>query len=125
MKDQPHPSRSAPSSPPAPAAQPSAELEIAELLQQAVERHRAGEWPQAEALYRQILQLSPGHVDALYLLGVMAHQAGKHALAIDFLDQAILRQPDLAQLHAQRGDALHALGQHRDAVASFDQALLL
>ena len=125
MKDHPHPSRPDSSSPPAPAAQPSADIDIAELLQQAMEHHRAGQWPQAEALYRRILQLSPGHVDALYLLGVMAYQAGQYALAIDFLDRAILRQPELAQLHAKRGEVLHALGQYRDAIAAFDRALAL
>ena len=46
-------------------------------IQSAFEHHQAGRLQQAEALYRQALQLEPNHPDALYLLGVLNDQAGK------------------------------------------------
>jgi predicted O-linked N-acetylglucosamine transferase (SPINDLY family) len=95
------------------------------LLRQAMEHHQAGQLPQAEALYRQVLALAPGHVDALYLLGVMACQCGQYSVALKLLDQAILGRPDLAQLHAKRGDTLYGLGRYQAAVDSFDRALRL
>jgi predicted O-linked N-acetylglucosamine transferase (SPINDLY family) len=90
-----------------------------------MEHHRAGQLPQAEALYRQILSLAPDHVDALYLLGVMACQCGQYSQALELLDQAILGRPDLAEFHAKRGDALHGLGQYQAAIDSLDLALRL
>jgi hypothetical protein len=33
--------------------------------------HQGGWLDQAEALYREILKVSPGHFDALHLLGVI------------------------------------------------------
>ena len=44
----------------------------------------AGRLDQAEMLYREIVRVDPGHVDALHLLGVAAHQrAGHHAAPVD------------------------------------------
>ena len=90
-----------------------------------MEHHRAGQLPQAEALYRQVLSLAPDAVDALYLLGVMACQCGQYSQALELLDRAILGRPDLAELHAKRGDALHGLGQYQAAIDSLDLALRL
>jgi len=90
-----------------------------------MEHHRAGQLPQAEALYRQVLSLAPDAVDALYLLGAMACQCGQYSQALELLDRAILDRPDLAELHAKRGDALHGLGQYHAAIDSLDLALRL
>ena len=45
--------------------QPNADLQAA-TLQQAIELHQQGQLPQAQALYRQILQSNPAHPDALH-----------------------------------------------------------
>ena len=90
-----------------------------------MEHHRAGELPQAEALHRQVLSLAPGAVDALYLLGVMACQCGQYSQALEFLDQAILGRPDLAEAHANRGSALNSLGQYTQALKSLEEAIRL
>ena len=112
MKKQHHPPQ-----PALPAA-----LSADALLQQAMAHHRAGELSLAEALYRQVLQLAPGQVDALYLLGVMAYQLGQFAVALELLDHAILTRPDLAEPYAKRGEVLHALGRDQEAIDSFDHA---
>jgi protein O-GlcNAc transferase len=92
-------------------------------LQQAMAHHRGGRLPQAEALYRQILQAAPGHVDALYLLSVMACQVGQPAVAVELADQAILSNPSVAEPQANRGIALCALRRYQEAVESFDRAI--
>jgi predicted O-linked N-acetylglucosamine transferase (SPINDLY family) len=118
-----HPPRPArQSAPPQPPVSVAAALD--RQLQEARDHHRAGQLAQAEALYRQILQAAPGHVDALYLLSVIAHQLGQHATAVELADQAILHHPNIAEFHASRGLALYALQQYQQAVASFDQAIL-
>jgi protein O-GlcNAc transferase len=95
------------------------------LLKQAKAHHCLGQLSQAEALYRQILQLSPNHRDALHLLGVTAHQAGKYTKALELIDRAILLRPDSAEAYADRGNALERLGQYEAAVESFNKAILL
>ena len=108
--------RPAPSAPPAPPDQ---------QFQQALAHHQAGRLPEAETLYRQILQANPEHLDALYLLGVIATQVGQFAMALDLADQAIRLNPRVAEPHANRGNALGGLGRHAAALASFDTALRL
>ncbi len=49
---------------------------ISEALAVAVQYHQSGNLQQAEAIYRQILQVDPSNADALHLLGVIADQVG-------------------------------------------------
>ena len=74
-------------------------------LQQAQAHHRAGEFAEAEALYRQILQAVPNHPDALYWLSVIACQSGQYAAALELIDKAILSRPNFAESHYNRGIA--------------------
>jgi Flp pilus assembly protein TadD len=68
---------------------------IGQRLAQAIQLHQAGRGAEAEALYRGILQESPRQPDALHLLGILAHQAGRHQEAIDLISRALaLRGPD-------------------------------
>ena len=52
-------------------------LSVSKLLDSAVARHRAGRLGEAEALYKQILLIEPGHADSLHLLGVLAGEVDK------------------------------------------------
>lgn len=95
-----------------------------EALQAALEHHQAGRLPQAEALYQQILQATPNHPDALHLLGVLAHQAGKNQIAVELISKAIGAKPSNL-MHYNLGLALNAQGKLNAAVASYRNALLL
>jgi predicted O-linked N-acetylglucosamine transferase (SPINDLY family)/glycosyltransferase involved in cell wall biosynthesis len=95
------------------------------LLQKATAHHEAGQLPQAEALCRQVLQLSPGHSRALYLLGVIASQKGQYANALELIDRAIQVNPDFAEACYSRGNVLFALQQYQAALESYDRAILL
>jgi|SRR3989304_10219372 len=54
---------------------------------------QAGRLPEAEAIYRQILQLAPNHPDALHLLGLIASQAGKSETAVGLINRSISANP--------------------------------
>ena len=113
--------------PPRPATR-TAEAPVATadaMLQQALAHHRAGRLPQAEALYREILLAAPDHLDALYLLGVIAFQVGQYAAALDFTDRALACNAGIAEVHTTRANALAALQRYAEAVAGFDTALRL
>ncbi|MEE8428573.1 MAG: tetratricopeptide repeat protein, partial [Gammaproteobacteria bacterium] len=59
------------------------QAERALSLNTAQGHHQAGRLAQAEAIYRRILERQPDHADALQLLGMAAHQQGRHAEAAD------------------------------------------
>ncbi len=98
---------------------------IEQTLAVATEHHRAGRTEEAERLYRDVLDASPGHPDALHLLGVIALQSGRAAEAADLIGKAVVNDGGSALFHANLGHALHACGRTRDAALSFARALTL
>jgi len=100
-------------------------LSTANLLQEAIAHHQAGRLPEAEAIYRQILQAKPNDPDALHLLGVMANQVGKNEIAIELIGKALMFKPDFAEGHNNLGNALTDLGRLDDAVICYRQAIKL
>jgi predicted O-linked N-acetylglucosamine transferase (SPINDLY family) len=95
------------------------------LLEQALRFHQAGDYRQAEPLYRQILQIDPHEVNALNLLGVCAHEAGRHAEALPYLTRAVGLNPGFAPIHNNLGMVYQALGRLAEAVVSYQEALRL
>ena len=61
----------------------------AELMQQGIQLHQSGQLPEAEIIYRRILNASPNHADANHLLGVIAYQVGNYDVAEKLISQAI------------------------------------
>jgi len=99
--------------------------QIEQTLAVATEHHRAGRTAEAERLYRDVLDASPGHPDALHLLGVLALQSGRADEAVDRIAQAVAGDDGSPLFHANLGHALHASGRHREAAMSFARALTL
>lgn len=102
-----------------------APAEIQTRLQEGLEFHRRGQFPQAEALYKAILQQNPTHADARHLLGLIAYQTQRYDMALELIDVAIGAHPDCATFHSSRGLCLHALARLNEAVAAYDKAIVL
>ena len=90
---------------------------------QALQRHQAGDWAAAEALYRQVLEADPGHVDALHLYGCLCDDRGRTDEAIGLLTRATGRNPiaypyfyNLANMLSKQGRLGEAIGHYRTAV---------
>jgi len=86
------------------------QLTIEQAFQIARQHQQAGQFSQAENLYRQILAQQPEHVGALHYLGILAHQAGQNDMAVDMIRQAIALQPNNAEAYSNLGDALRITG---------------
>lgn len=98
---------------------------IEQTLAVATEHHRAGRTDEAERLYRDVLNASPGHPDALHLLGVIALQSGRAQDAVEMIGQAVAGDGGSPLFHANLGHALHACNRPRDAALSFARALTI
>ena len=103
----------------------SAATGSAALFEAAMEHHRNGRREAAERLYCRLLDLEPDHADALDLLGVLAHQAGRHGEAMDLIGEAIRRNPTKASYYSDLGSVQQHLGDFAPALDNFRQAIAL
>lgn len=103
---------------------PLSDLPPENTFQMAMEQHQLGNFTQAEALYRQILQHEPNHPDALHFLGVMAYQLGNYPTAIELINQAIAACPSVA-MYSNLALIFQAQGNVEQLINTYQQALLL
>jgi len=100
-------------------------VSASDLVQAALEHHRAGRLARAQALYQHVLRAAPNHPDALHFLGVIARQSGKNEIAVELISRAISIRPDDFQAHNNLGAAFKQQGKLEDAAACYRKALLL
>jgi tetratricopeptide (TPR) repeat protein len=93
---------------------------ITELLQQVWSHYRAGQFPQAELLYRQFLSSDPDHVEAGYLCGAVCHAQGKLDEALTLYRHVLQFRPDHGEVNSNLGSVLTARGRHQEAVNHCD-----
>src|SRR5438105_4073378 len=96
---------------------------ITDQMAVAVQHHQAGRLQAAEQIYRQVLALDPNHAEAQHLLGVIAHQTGRHEVAIELIEAAIRLHGTKVDYHSNLGEAYRALGKYPEAVACYQRAL--
>jgi Flp pilus assembly protein TadD len=80
---------------------------------------------EAEQQYRQVLTVSPSHVGALHLLGVVYLQRGEFNAAVPLLCRSIELKPEFAEAHNNLGMTLQQIHRFFDAEACYRRALLL
>jgi tetratricopeptide (TPR) repeat protein len=98
---------------------------LADDLRTALGHHQRGALEPAARLYQQILDADPEHADALHLLGVLRHQQGDHAQAVETIRRAIALRPSVPAFHANLAEAYRARGQFDRAAGSCRMALRL
>ena len=69
-------------------------LTVQQAFDLAVQHHNAGDLPEAENIYNQILQADPNQPDALHYLGVIAHQTRNNEKAIELIKIKIQQDKD-------------------------------
>jgi len=95
---------------------------IGEAMALAMQYHQAGNFAEAERIYRQILEAEPREANALHLLGVLASQAGQHKAALELIRQALAINPDVAEFHSNLALVNIALGRSDEAVSCYEEA---
>ncbi len=93
------------------------------MMAEAVRLHQGGRFPEAERIYRRILQAEPGFPDALHLLGLIAREAGKIDDAIRLVRQAIAASPATSSFRSNLAMLLEEAGRYRDCEAAARETL--
>ncbi|UPK24763.1 O-linked N-acetylglucosamine transferase, SPINDLY family protein [Bradyrhizobium sp. 195] len=99
--------------------------EVLPLLGHALQLHKMGLLPEAQAAYRQLLQLAPNQFIALHMLGVLEADTKNYQQAEILLSRAVAVDPRSADAHMSLGVALNGLRRHGEACASYRKALAL
>jgi tetratricopeptide (TPR) repeat protein len=101
--------------------------ESSEILDGAVDMafayHRAGDLPEAEKRYREVLAVDPVNFDAVHQLGVLLLQRREPKAAEMEIRRALEIRPDAASAHCNHGNVLAITGDFEGAIVSYDRAI--
>lgn len=120
--DTPEAASSAPAAAPVPRVG-AMSLAGEDLLPRALRAHREGKLVMADKLYRRILEITPGDVSALQLLGVIRAQQRRFAEAEPLLLKAVTADPANADAQNNLGNVLLELGRPVEAAERFRRAI--
>lgn len=98
---------------------------VDEAFTQALQCHQAGDYDEAERLYREILSIAPAHSAVLCNLGVLLARKGEADEAIRLYQAALAANPQQFDAHYNLGNLYRRQGRLHEAVASYQQALAL
>ena len=93
------------------------------VLNNAVRLHEQGRLDEAEAMYRQLLEISPEHTDVLHLLGMLALQRKSFDSAIDLLYKAVRLAPEAVAYEFTLAQALQDAGHPKEALEHYNSVL--
>jgi len=95
------------------------------LLEEATDRHRAGDLVAARQLYAHILRDAPNHAVALFRHGLLELQSGRPETALSLLERAVAAAPEESRHHIGLGQARQALEQLSGAADSYRQGIAI
>lgn len=98
-------------------------LEI--VAQNASIRLRAGDLPEAENLYQQVLERDPRHRDALFAMWQLQVLQGKEEHSPTYESRLLALKPGPAELQWRKGRFLHVRANYTEALVCFRQALAM
>jgi tetratricopeptide (TPR) repeat protein len=87
--------------------------------------HQGGRLGEAATLYQKVLSQEKENPVALHLLGVLHHQRGDNARAIELIGRAVALRPNVPAFHANLAEAYRATGQLERAAGCCRAALSL
>jgi predicted TPR repeat methyltransferase len=99
--------------------------DVGDLLQKAIDHHRQGELTKAEWAYMEILERDPENIDALHLIGVVAHQVGDTKSAIERVQQSLVIKSDQPNALNNLGNMLVDADRREEAIESYRRAIEL
>lgn len=96
-----------------------------DTFEAAWQRHRAGDFSGAEALYEQAAAAQPLVAEIWHRWGLAAHQSGRSAVGIERLERAIALDATREPYYVNLGAMLRAMGRMPEAGQAYERALAL
>jgi protein O-GlcNAc transferase len=93
-------------------------------LMDAFTRYQQGQLEEVQQICRRLLQGNPLQPDAMHLMGLVAHQQGRPAEALEQIDRALALGAN-DSMHSNRGIVLQAMGRHTEALSAYQVALTI
>jgi len=88
-----------------------------------IAHERVGRWPQAEADFRQALELNPGQPQVLNYLGYSFVEMGiNFDEALDMIERAVAAEPESGYITDSLGWVLFRMGDYAEAVGHLERA---
>jgi tetratricopeptide (TPR) repeat protein len=100
-------------------------MTVQELMQSADRHHRSGRTADAERICGEVLATSPGHPDALHLMGILQAQGGRLDEANGSLSRAVSARPEFSQAWRNLGCVLVNRGKRAEAIHAYAQLVRL
>jgi tetratricopeptide (TPR) repeat protein len=97
----------------------------AALIQRGISFHNQRAFLEAERCYQTVLRNNPKNTDALNLMGVLAIEANRNDLALDFFRKAVKLAPQIAMYRNNLGNALSGQTDLREALPHLHKAVEL
>ena len=97
-------------------------LSLADAIRAAQHLQRHGEWDEAQAIYQRILEAIPDEPNALHYLGILRHQQGDDAAAIELIRCAITQIPEDAGPWVNLGNVLLTAERFDEAIDAYHRA---
>lgn len=107
----------------APARQGITTADTDDAFRHAVKQHQQGQLAQAEAGYEAILRQDAKHLQATYLLGLLATQTQRPGMAVELIARYLKAMPGDAQAVAILGLAHFDLQDYAAAATCFEQSI--
>ena len=101
------------------------ELTVDEAVAVAIQLQQRGQFDDAQALYARILELFPGHPDALHFAGVLAQQQGRSAEAIALIEKSLAAAPGRADCYSNLGIVYKSMGRLEAAIDACRRAIAI
>ena len=99
------------------------DIGVDEAIALAIDSLKEGRVGDAAAICRRVLDVTPGHADALHYSGMAAYREGRVSEAIALVRQSLERAPGQPDWHSNLGIMLQAQDDLDGAIAAFQRAI--
>lgn len=107
------------------AATGTREVSLDEAISIALLFQKNGQLAEAHEVYGRILEVAPGHADALHYAGILAHQQGRSDEAVALIEKSLEIEPDRADCFSNLGIVLKAQGRFDEAITAYQRAIAM